>query len=104
MSKSDLNAGVQNVAYIEEFYAAYRNDPNSVPEAWRDYFAAAENGATQAQLKAIYGWTSDAVAAIYIRDADRARLAQDGMAMLTKTGTSIPEPKDKVRAARRKSK
>ena len=65
---------------------------------------AAENGATQAQLKAIYGWTSDAVAAIYIRDADRARLAQDGMAMLTKTGTSIPEPKDKVRAARRKSK
>lgn len=46
MSKSDLNAGVQNVAYIEEFYAAYRNDPNSVPEAWRDYFAAAENGAT----------------------------------------------------------
>lgn len=54
---------------------------------------AAENGATQAQLKAIYGWSSDAVAAVYIRDADRARLAREGMATLSKTGTSIPAPR-----------
>ncbi|MFV0280277.1 MAG: tyrosine-type recombinase/integrase [Rhodoblastus sp.] len=45
---------------------------------------AAENGATQAQLRAIYGWSNDATAAIYIRDADRALLARDGMAKLSK--------------------
>lgn len=43
---------------------------------------AAENGATQAQLKAIYGWSDDKTAAIYIRDADRARMANEGMANL----------------------
>jgi len=45
MSATDKNAGIHNVAYIEQFYAAYRNDPNSVPTEWRDYFAATENGA-----------------------------------------------------------
>lgn len=64
---------------------------------------AAENGATQAQLKAIYGWTNDKVAAIYIRDADRARLAREGMAKLSRAGTSIPSPSDKVRARAKKS-
>lgn len=65
---------------------------------------AAENGATQAQLKAIYGWTDDKTAAVYIDNADRARLARVGMATLSKTGTSIPAPSSRVRAAGEKSK
>lgn len=54
---------------------------------------AAENGATQAQLKAIYGWSEDKTAAIYIRDADRARMAKSGMNKL-----QIARTKKKVRA------
>jgi 2-oxoglutarate dehydrogenase E1 component len=37
--------GIQNLAYVERFYADYRRDPNSVPAEWRDYFAASFNGA-----------------------------------------------------------
>src|SRR5262245_53512480 len=29
----------QNRGYIEELYASYLADPNSVSEAWRDYFS-----------------------------------------------------------------
>ncbi len=37
-------AGVQNLAYIEQLYADYRRDPQSVSPAWRGYFAGAGNG------------------------------------------------------------
>src|SRR5882757_10331605 len=36
--------GIQSLAYIEQFYADYRRDPDSVPPEWRDYFATAVNG------------------------------------------------------------
>ena len=43
---------------------------------------AAEQGATEHQLMAIYGWSSPKQAALYTRAADRKRLANDAMAMV----------------------
>jgi integrase len=40
---------------------------------------AAENGATESQLMAIYGWADPKMAALYTRKANRKRLAQDAM-------------------------
>jgi integrase len=44
--------------------------------------AAANNGATEHQLMAIYGWESPKQAAIYTRKANRKRLAGDAMHLL----------------------
>jgi integrase len=43
---------------------------------------AAENGATVAQLEAIYGWTGGKMASLYTRQADRAKLAREVMGKL----------------------
>jgi 2-oxoglutarate dehydrogenase complex dehydrogenase (E1) component-like enzyme len=45
MGKSVNKTGIQSLAYVEQFYADYRRDPNSVPAEWREYFAATVNGA-----------------------------------------------------------
>ncbi len=45
MSESAIQTGIQSLAYVEQFYADYRRDPNSVPVEWRAYFAASVNGA-----------------------------------------------------------
>ena len=45
MSESANKTGIQSLAYVEQFYADYRRDPNSVPAEWREYFAAYVNGA-----------------------------------------------------------
>ena len=50
---------------------------------------AADNGATEAQLMAIFGWTDPKMAAHYTRTANRRRLAADAM---DKLATSIPSP------------
>jgi integrase len=39
---------------------------------------AAENGATTTELKALFGWTDDAMPALYTKTADRARVATGG--------------------------
>jgi integrase len=41
---------------------------------------AAENGATVPQLMAIFGWTTEKMAALHTRVADRKRLGMDGAA------------------------
>jgi integrase len=46
---------------------------------------AAENGATEHQLMAIYGWESPKQAAIYTRRANRKRLAGDAMHLIRKS-------------------
>jgi integrase len=46
---------------------------------------ASENGATTAQLKAIFGWTDDKMPSLYTRTADRARMAASGMDKLEKS-------------------
>ena len=45
---SDPITGVFNDGYISEAYEAYRRDPASVDESWRQFFRFAENlaGAT----------------------------------------------------------
>ena len=45
MSESANKTGIQSLAYVEQFYADYSRDPNSVPVEWREYFAASANGA-----------------------------------------------------------
>jgi integrase len=66
---------------------------------------AAMNGATTEQLKALFGWTSDAMASHYVKSANRARMAHDAAHLLVKNDkrTSIPAPKHQVRAPERKS-
>lgn len=54
---------------------------------------AAENGATEAELDAIFGWTGGRMAAHYTRGANRARLAAQAVGKLK----SIPAPLAKVR-------
>jgi hypothetical protein len=62
---------------------------------------AAENGATVAELEAIFGWQGGGMASLYTRAADRARLAKLAMKKLERTPSeqSIPSPDDKVRDA-----
>jgi len=62
---------------------------------------AAMNGATTEQLKAIFGWTSDGMAALYVKSANRRRLATEAM---YKLATSIPAPSHQVRAPKGKTK
>ena len=66
---------------------------------------AANNGATVSQLKAIFGWTDDAMPSLYTRTADRERLAIDaGHTLANDERTSMPAPSEKVRAGSRKTK
>jgi integrase len=66
---------------------------------------AANNGATTAQLKALFGWTSDQMAEIYTKTADRDRLGQSAGHMLANAErTSIPSPCHPVRESGRKRK
>jgi integrase len=60
---------------------------------------AAENGATTEQLKALFGWTDDAMPWLYAKSAERARLAREAASKLQKNKKrkSIPSPGQKVR-------
>src|SRR5262249_61534777 len=57
---------------------------------------AAENGATVAELEAIFGWQGGSMASLYTRAADRARLAKGAISKLARTesGHSIPAPSE----------
>ena len=45
---------------------------------------AANNGATVAQLNAIYGWTGEKMAGLYTRSADRVKLARESIRKLVR--------------------
>jgi hypothetical protein len=61
---------------------------------------AAQNGATVAELEAIFGWHGGGMASHYTREADRVRLAKEAMHKLAnEKRTSIPAPFAQVRAA-----
>lgn len=66
---------------------------------------AANNGATVAELEAIFGWEGGRMASLYTRAADRVRLAKGAMAKLDRTQSehSIPAPAQKVRDSEKKS-
>jgi integrase len=63
----------------------------------------ANNGATEAQLMAVFGWTDPKMASHYTRTANRRQLATQSIQKLNATGTSIPAPSHPVRAAGGKS-
>ncbi|WP_345119666.1 tyrosine-type recombinase/integrase, partial [Bartonella pachyuromydis] len=46
---------------------------------------AANSGATVSQLKAIFGWTNDAMASLYTKSADRKKLALEAIKKLQKS-------------------
>lgn len=52
---------------------------------------AAENGATDRELMALFGWETEEHVGVYTRKADRAKLAHEAATKL-KAGTSIPAP------------
>ena len=64
----------------------------------------ANNGATEAQLMAVFGWTDPKMAAHYTRTANRKRLAAQSIDMLNASGTSIPAPEHPVREKGQKAK
>jgi len=43
------SVGAHNLPFVEELYADFRRDPESVDAAWRSYFKAMENGQAQPQ-------------------------------------------------------
>jgi integrase len=60
---------------------------------------AANNGATVAQLNALFGWSGSKMASHYTQTADRARLSREVIGKLVnETSTPIPAPDGKVRA------
>jgi integrase len=61
---------------------------------------AANNGATVAELEAIFGWDGGRMASLYTKSADRERLATRAMEKLSRT--SIPSPQGEVRENGRK--
>ena len=66
---------------------------------------AAENGATVAQLEAIFGWKGGRMAALYTEAANRKRLALDAMhALANEPGKSMPTLSGEVWASERKVK
>ncbi len=61
---------------------------------------AADNGATVAELEAIFGWQGGGMAALYTKAADRKRASVRAMSLLQRSESeaAIPSPDDKVRA------
>jgi integrase len=63
---------------------------------------AANAGATEAQLMAIFAWTDPKMAAHYTRTANRKRLAAQAMEKLSRTSNPAPEYPVRERALKRK--
>lgn len=65
---------------------------------------AADNGATEAELEAIFGWKGGQMASHYTREANRKKLAKGAMSKLDRVenGTSMLPPSDEVVATAKK--
>lgn len=64
---------------------------------------AANNGATEAQLEALFGWRDRRISSVYTQSADRRRLAREAAGkLLNENRTSIPSPGGSVRASGQK--
>src|SRR5690625_7362519 len=44
MSQANPTLNSSSLAFVEEMYSAYLDDPSSVPPEWREYFMALANG------------------------------------------------------------
>ena len=56
----------------------------------------ADNGATEAQLMAVFGWTDAKMATHYTRTANRRRLAAESIGKLDEGRTKAPAPSSPV--------
>ena len=65
---------------------------------------AANNGATVAELEAIFGWQGGGIASLYTRAADRARLAKGAMAKLERTPANNLFPRSRKSAGLRRKR
>jgi hypothetical protein len=66
---------------------------------------AAENGATVAELEAIFGWKGGRMASLYTEAANRARLAKQAIGKLAnEPETNSPSPNEKVRGSKLNTK
>lgn len=65
---------------------------------------AANRGATVSELEAIFGWAGGQMASLYTRSADRQALSTGAASKLSRaeSETSIPAPRNKVRAKTQK--
>jgi 2-oxoglutarate dehydrogenase E1 component len=80
-----------NAAYVEQMYAAWQADPNSVDESWQAYFAqAGEQGLSPTQLGRGPAWKRDAKPQIPASDLIAALTGQDPPATAAKPGKAKP--------------
>jgi hypothetical protein len=65
---------------------------------------AAENEATTAQMNSIFGWEGDAMVSLYMKSANRTKIAAGAIEKVTRTKTATPKPPpaEKVGALGRK--
>ena len=88
--------------------SAMRVEPRKQVGAWRRKIGAtraANNGATVAELEAIFGWIGGRMASLYTQAADRARLARRAIDKLANENrTSIAAPMEEVRHQRKMNK
>lgn len=93
-------------AFKEACQAAGINEKGKAAHGLRKVGAtrAAENGATVAELEALFGWRGGNMASLYTREGNRARLSKGAINKLERTPDeqSIPSPKRQVRAAAKK--
>lgn len=94
-------------AFKEACRAAGVNENKKAAHGLRKVGAtrAAENGATVAELEALFGWRGGGMASLYTEEANRARLSKGAIGKLERTvdEQSIPAPVDEVRAGELKS-
>jgi len=102
-----FNKGALGTAFLEaaQLGASAANRPTAC--ARRRPRRATENGATERELEAIFGWSGGRMATLYTKSANRSRLAAGAIGKLdraeTENRTSIPAPSAEVRAEIRKS-
>jgi integrase len=102
-----FNKGALGKAFVEAARAAGVRGKSAHGVRKAAAARAAENGATERELEAIFGWSGGRMATLYIKSANRSRLAAGAIGKLdraeTEKRTSIPAPPADARAGNRKS-
>lgn len=96
-----FNKGALGTAFVEAARAAGIRGKSAHGMRKAAATRAAENGATERELEAIFGWSGGRMATLYTRSANRSRLAAGAIGKLdraeTENRTSIPAPMAEVR-------
>lgn len=99
-----LKTSVGNAFRSAARAAGVNKSPHGIRKAAATH--AADNGATEAELEAIFGWRGGAMASHYTREANRKKLARGAISKLArgKFRTSMLPPDEVVVASREKGK